>query len=120
MTEHACRLSRAQRAIVEATIRKHCELRGWILHEVNCRSNHLHLVVSAPVNPKTVRSQLKAYCTRMLRQDQAERSRRSAREQLRKNWWAERGSIRYLNDEDSLEAAILYVRHGQDRPRPPH
>ena len=27
---------------------------------------------------------------------------------------AERGSIRYLNSEDDLEAAILYVRDGQD------
>jgi hypothetical protein len=36
----------------------------------------------------------------------------------REKWWAERGSKRYINDEDSLEAAILYVREGQDGPRP--
>jgi hypothetical protein len=36
---------------------------------------------------------------------------------IRQNWWAERGSRRYINDEESLEAAILYVRDGQDRPR---
>jgi hypothetical protein len=38
---------------------------------------------------------------------------------IRENWWAERGSQRYINDEDSLAAAIRYVRDGQDRP-PPH
>lgn len=31
----------------------------------------------------------------------------------RENWWAERGSIRYLNNDDDLEAAVLYVRDGQ-------
>jgi hypothetical protein len=36
---------------------------------------------------------------------------------LRENWWAERGSQRFINDSESLEAAILYVRDGQDKPR---
>ena len=35
----------------------------------------------------------------------------------RENWWAERGSIRFLYDELSLDAAILYVAEGQDFPR---
>jgi hypothetical protein len=32
----------------------------------------------------------------------------------RENWWAERGSIRWLNTDDDLRAATLYVRDGQD------
>jgi hypothetical protein len=36
---------------------------------------------------------------------------------VRENWWTERGSIRFIGDEESLEAAILYVLEGQDRPR---
>ena len=36
---------------------------------------------------------------------------------IRENWWAERGSQRSINDSESLEAAILYVRDGQDKPR---
>jgi hypothetical protein len=35
---------------------------------------------------------------------------------VRENWWTERGSQRFLNDKESLEAAILYVRDGQDQP----
>ena len=35
----------------------------------------------------------------------------------RNNRWAERGSIRYINREDDLEAAILYVRDGQETGR---
>ena len=38
----------------------------------------------------------------------------------RENWWAERGSIRYLNTDNELEAAILYVRDGQDANRYSH
>jgi hypothetical protein len=30
----------------------------------------------------------------------------------------ERGSQRFINDEKGLEAAVLYVREGQDKPRP--
>lgn|GEM_PF-4839826 len=33
---------------------------------------------------------------------------------LREEWWAERGSQRWINDEDSLEGAILYVRDCQE------
>ena len=33
----------------------------------------------------------------------------------RENWWADRGSIRHLFDEKSLEAAILYVSDAQDQ-----
>jgi hypothetical protein len=40
--------------------------------------------------------------------------------ELRKNWWAERGGARYLNDEVSLEAATTYVRDAQDHPTRKH
>jgi hypothetical protein len=38
-------------------------------------------------------------------------------EPIRENWWTERGSQRFINDSESLEAAILYVRDAQDNPR---
>jgi len=38
-----------QREVVETTIRSVCRYRGWTLHAVNCRSNHVHVVLSAPV-----------------------------------------------------------------------
>ncbi len=34
--------------------------------------------------------------------------------EVREHWWAERGSQRYINDQVSLDAAIIYVRDGQD------
>ncbi len=109
MTENACILTHAQRALVEAQIAETIARRGWTLHVVNCRSNHLHVVLSADVsNPDRIRVALKAWATRALKESS---------ETNRKNWWSERGSIRYLNSDDDLEAAIKYVRDGQNHNR---
>jgi REP element-mobilizing transposase RayT len=108
LAESPCTLNASQRALVEETIRRHCEIRNWHLYAVNCRSNHVHVVVSAPVDPEVVRDQLKAWCTRRLRE--SESGGATAR---REKWWTERGSERSLGDDESLEAAILYVRDAQ-------
>jgi REP element-mobilizing transposase RayT len=119
MTEDACQLDSIERGLVEQTVEQHCAVRGWTLHAVNCRSNHLHVVVTASRHPDEVRDQLKAWTVRRLKElwskraaEQPDNSRRP-----RAKWWAERGSARYLNDEASLEAAILYVRDAQDLSR---
>jgi len=121
MVEGACLLDLEQRRAVENQIAETCRLRGWHLHAVNCRTNHLHMVLTAAIAPRTARSQLKAWCTRALKKLDEERSRcggSTRRGALRENWWAERGSQRFINDMESLEAAILYVRDGQDKSRP--
>ena len=74
MTEDACILDPEQRALVEKTIADHCQIRGWELHAVNCRTNHLHVVVSAHLHPDEIRKQFKAWCTRRLKE--LERRRR--------------------------------------------
>jgi REP element-mobilizing transposase RayT len=117
MTEDACRLDWEQRKRVEAQVAETCRVRGWKLWAVNCRTNHVHVVVSADRKPELVRNQLKAWCTRRLKELDDVRRAINPSLVLRENWWAERGSQRYINDEDSLEAAILYVLEGQDRPR---
>src|SRR5205823_12278157 len=95
-----------QRRSVEAQITETCRLRGWTLHVVNCRSNHVHAVVTADVDdPDRIRIDLKAWATRTLKKNFDPR---------RESWWAERGSIRYLNSDEDLFAAIRYVRDGQD------
>ena len=107
MTEDACRLSEQQRKAVEQQIGETCRHRGWHLHAVNCRSNHVHVVVSAAdTRPKKLRADLKAWATRCLKKQF---------DAKRENWWAERGSIRYLYDKESLDAAVEYVTEGQDR-----
>jgi len=97
-------LSNAERELVEATIRRHCDMRGWSLHAVACRTNHVHVVVSAPISPDVVMDQLKAWCTRRLKEfNQHDASN------TRKHWWTEGGSKRYINGGEALEAAIIYV-----------
>jgi len=107
MTEDACRLNVPQRDAVEQQICETCRHRGWHLHAVNCRSNHVHVVVfAAKTYPKKIRIDLKAWATRCLKQQF---------DAKRENWWAERGSIRYLYSDESLESAIYYVNEAQDR-----
>ncbi len=120
MTESALTLDPEQRRLVEDTIAEHCRIRGWCLHIVSCRTQHVHVVVTAPQrDPKIVMDQFKAWCTRHLKE--LERSRRPADGAIRQNWWTQRGSKRWLNDEKSLEEAIRYVREEQGDPtlRPP-
>jgi REP element-mobilizing transposase RayT len=120
MTESALTLDQEQRCIVEDTIADHCRIRGWHLHAVNCRTQHVHVVVTAPQRePEVVRDQFKAWCTRHLKG--LERSRRPANGAMRQNWWTQRGSQRWLNDEKSLEEAIRYVveEQGNSTPHPP-
>ncbi|MGL4423493.1 MAG: hypothetical protein ACRCZF_22745 [Gemmataceae bacterium] len=115
MTENACLLDREQRNLVEKTICEHCSIRGWTLYAVNCRTNHLHVVVLADRHPKIVQIEFKAWCTRRLKE--LERDRHGPTTTIRKHWWVERGSRRYINDSKSLDAAITYVVEGQELPR---
>jgi REP element-mobilizing transposase RayT len=124
MTEDACRLDQEQRRLVETTIADHCRVRGWTLYAVNCRSNHVHAVVAANRHPDEIREQFKAWCTRRLKAMEEERQRTtSARiipgngKTVRRNWWAERGSGFYINDDEGLERVVYYVLEAQDGPR---
>jgi hypothetical protein len=96
----------SHRSLVEETIRRHCDVRGWVLHAVNARTNHVHVVVSAAgYAPEVVREQFKAWCTRRLK----------AVAQGRARFWTEGGNCRWINSEESLDAAVTYVVEAQDR-----
>jgi len=115
MTEPALTLDVEQRQLVETAITDHCRFRGWELHTVSARTQHVHVVVTAPGRtPKEVMDQFKAWCTRRLK----ERERSLDKTHLRSNWWTQGGSKRWLNDIESLEAAIQYVAEGQGEPTP--
>ncbi len=110
MKESALILSEQDRSAVAQTITRHCEIRVWELHAVNARSNHIHVVVTAPgYDPKVVRDQFKSWCTRHLKPRIPHRTR----------FWTEGGSCRWINVDDDLESAITYVNEAQDRKRGP-
>jgi REP element-mobilizing transposase RayT len=119
MTDEAITLNLNQRRLVEAVVSEHCAIRGWVLHAVNCRSNHVHVVVTAYAQPiELPREQFKAWSTRRLKD--LEMTRRMATQPsvlVRNKWWTDRGWDEYIDDEDELAAVKLYVLEGQDAPR---
>lgn len=97
-------LTTAQRKIVEQTIAEHCSIRNWILHAVNCRTNHVHAVVTANnVEPPEVVRQFKDWCTRRLKPSLRNR----------KHVWTKSGSGRLIFDFEGLEGAVIYTKDGQ-------
>jgi REP element-mobilizing transposase RayT len=108
MTQAAVLLTPEERAIVERTIADHCRIRGWTLHAVNVRSNHVHLVVTADRDPEDVREQFKAWCSRRL-SDAA--GLPAAARNGRRRWFTECGDIEFIDSETYLTNAIGYVRN---------
>ena len=106
MSEPALTLSPEQRILVELTIREHCEIRGWKLWALNCRTNHLHVVITATQPPETAVSQFKSWCTRRLKET-------ATTSYIRRQWWTENASTIYLNTAKELESAVIYVRDCQ-------
>ena len=101
-------LNHDQRQIVQAEIDLHCEYRQWRLWIANARTNHVHVVVTTPgYNGAKVRDQLKANCTRALRQHDQRFVDRPV--------WSVGGDWQCLATHDDLEQAILYAGEAQDR-----
>jgi hypothetical protein len=103
MVEGPLTLTSAQRLVVEQVVRDHCRIRGWELHVVNARTQHVHAVVSIDCAPAKALAEFKAWGTRRLKPDQPERQ----------HWWTEGGSKQPLWKEAELEGAIIYVRDCQ-------
>lgn len=99
-------LSAKQRACVETAVRTTCRLLGWGLLAVNVRTNHVHAVVSAPLEqPDRVLNALKSYSTREMRKSEVWQSRESP--------WSDKGSTRYLWNDKHIKDAVEYVINGQ-------
>ncbi|MCG8450724.1 MAG: transposase [Pirellulales bacterium] len=60
MTSETVILNEAQRKSVEQTIAEVCRHRNWELLAANVRTNHVHVVIAAPVEPEKVMNDLKA------------------------------------------------------------
>lgn len=98
-------LDNRRRTVVEDTLKQVCLHRGWRLAAVNVRTTHVHVVLAAPRPPEDVMDDLKAWCTRRLReQGLAEQDQKV---------WARHGSTRWLNSDNSFEKACRYVHDCQ-------
>jgi REP element-mobilizing transposase RayT len=101
-------LDEPKRTVVLRTIREVATHRGWKLWAVHVRTNHVHIVVTASPKPEKVMADFKAWASRRLREAFDESPDRDR--------WTQHGSTRYLNTQDTLEAAIAYVIDQQGDP----
>jgi REP element-mobilizing transposase RayT len=98
-------LTATQRKSVEEAIIETCRIRKWSLLASNVRTNHVHAVVTADTLPGRVLNALKANATRQLRADGLWAHSFSP--------WADKGSDRWLWNEQSVARAVEYVLYGQ-------
>ncbi|QDT90804.1 hypothetical protein [Gimesia algae] len=101
-------LGKQQRSAVENETARLCHFREWKLWTANARSNHVHVVVSVSAQAgDKVRDQIKANCTRVLRQDWPVFIDRPV--------WTVGGDWQCINSENELEQAVIYAGEVQDR-----
>ena len=106
MVEPAFTLDPEAGGVVERAIGELSARRRWRIHAVNARSNHVHLVVTAPSHaPQLVVKQCKERSTRALR----DRGIGTDRTHL----WTRMASTRWLNDAESLRHTVDYVANHQ-------
>ncbi len=94
-----------ERGLVDTTVREVCEYRGWELDALNVRTNHVHILVTSTAHPDKVMNDIKAWCTRRLREEGLIEPNREV--------WTSHGSTRWLWKEEHFRAAWEYVTHGQ-------
>lgn len=108
MSEMPYFLDEAKRSIVLQAIIEVCHYRQWVLLAAHVRSNHVHLVVHAILQPEQIMNTIKSYSSRHLN--------KAERDGFRVNRWTRHGSTRYLWKEAEIEATIQYVVHEQGLP----
>ena len=98
-------LEAARRGVVHKTILEVCNHRGWTCKTLNVRTNHVHAVISHANKPGKAMSDLKAWCTRRLREAKLLDKTAPA--------WAEGGSVKWIWTDEQLDRVGAYVRDGQ-------
>ena len=102
------KLDARRRLAINAAIDETCAIRKWRLWARNVRTNHVHVVVSAPCDPEIVLRALKANGARKMNEAGCWQSSRTP--------WARKGSKRWLWTHDQLKSAIKYVVDEQGEP----
>ena len=102
------KLSQSQRKKMEDVCYEPALIRKWQIHAIAARSNHIHLLVTADVEPKTICNQLKANGTRVLRQPPDPITATKI--------WTRGADIEIVDDHDqTLERIITYITEAQER-----
>jgi REP element-mobilizing transposase RayT len=99
------KIDQKQREVVDSTIRQVIAYKKWILHGLNVREDHVHIVLTADKGPELAVNSMKSWCTRRLREN--------GLLSFQIEPWSRHGSTRYLWDERELRDAVNYVLYGQ-------
>jgi REP element-mobilizing transposase RayT len=105
MKQEAYFLGAAERQVVGDAIAEVCQFRGYVLHGLNVRTNHAHVVVNNAGQPERIMNSFKAYATKALRSAGLAASNQKI--------WSRHGSTRYLWTEEHIATAVDYVLYGQ-------
>jgi REP element-mobilizing transposase RayT len=105
LTHPPTNLTDLQRNTVQLAIEHVATRRDWTIHALNVRSNHVHVVVSAPLPPEAVMHAFKSWATRRLRE--SKRVDKNARV------WSRHGSTKYIWKQHQLVASRRYVTDHQ-------
>ena len=106
MPQPPYRLDQASREAVLAALREHCSHRGWSLLAAHVRTNHVHAIVEALVQPERIMTEFKSYASRELN--------RLDRDGPARKRWARHGSTRWLWKDQDVTNAIQYVIEEQE------
>ena len=105
MVDEPFLLDDQSRPMVDAAIRATCEYRAWRLSALNVRTNHVHAVIAAPVDPAIILQACKAAATRAIREAGVAKAEGRV--------WTRHGSTRWLWNERDVSAAWEYVVNRQ-------
>jgi REP element-mobilizing transposase RayT len=98
-------LGARQREAVATAIHGVARHRDWTVHALNVRTNHVHVVVSAPVEPEPVMDTFKRWATRRLRDGGLVAPIGDV--------WSRHGSTRWVWNDESVTAVVDYIHFGQ-------
>jgi len=107
LSEAPVTLTLERQNVVEEAIVEHCRFRGWTLHAVNVRTNHVHLVVTAGADPDDVAEKLKSRCSRFLNLLPSGH---------RDHWWTRGQSTKWINDESICRTRFVTSGTGSSLP----
>lgn len=118
MRSEPVRLTREQQRFAEQEIPALCEQGGWTYHVVGAGPDHVHVLLSAGAEGKTIRRLLKRWLGQALSQRWPRPSEHP--------WWAEGGSVKYVWNPAQFDRVLEYVarqrateiRSEPGRPRP--
>jgi REP element-mobilizing transposase RayT len=96
-------LDEEQRLVVKRAIEEVTQRYAWKIHEIAVQADHVHVVITAPREGEALRDALKAVATKQLNKVFGA-----------KVWWAEKGSAKYLYEDDYFENAKDYVRRQRE------